>query len=67
MEFDLHGAGELRAPTTEGVSPELGAVVLDLLERAVARYGPDSDFTVVTKIVEAAAGLDPERASQPSI
>jgi hypothetical protein len=40
--------------------------VLDLLERAVARYGPDSDFTVVTKVVEAAAGLDPERASQPS-
>jgi 3-hydroxyisobutyrate dehydrogenase-like beta-hydroxyacid dehydrogenase len=49
-----------------GVSPQVGAVVLDLLQRAVARYGPDSDFTVVTKVVEAAAGLDPERASQPS-
>jgi 3-hydroxyisobutyrate dehydrogenase-like beta-hydroxyacid dehydrogenase len=49
-----------------GVSPEVGSVVLDLLERAAARYGPDSDFTVVTKIVEAAAGLDPERPSQPS-
>ncbi len=49
-----------------GVAPEVGAVVLDLLERAAARYGPDSDFTIVTKIVEAAAGLDPERAPQPA-
>jgi 3-hydroxyisobutyrate dehydrogenase-like beta-hydroxyacid dehydrogenase len=44
-----------------GVSLSIGRAVRALLERAVAKYGPESDFTVMTKVVEADAGLDPER------
>jgi 3-hydroxyisobutyrate dehydrogenase-like beta-hydroxyacid dehydrogenase len=44
-----------------GVPLSIGRAVRALLERAVAKYGPESDFTVMTKVVEADAGLDPER------
>jgi 3-hydroxyisobutyrate dehydrogenase-like beta-hydroxyacid dehydrogenase len=44
-----------------GVPLPLGEVLLRLLERTTATYGEDSDFTAMAKIVEADAGLDPER------
>jgi 3-hydroxyisobutyrate dehydrogenase-like beta-hydroxyacid dehydrogenase len=44
-----------------GVPLGVGAQVRALLERTVDRYGGESDFTAMTKIVEADAGLDPER------
>lgn len=34
-----------------------------LLDRTLATYGDDADFTAMAKIVEADAGLDPERTS----
>jgi 3-hydroxyisobutyrate dehydrogenase-like beta-hydroxyacid dehydrogenase len=40
----------------------IGTVVEDLLERALSTYGGDADFTEIAKVVEQAAGLDPERA-----
>lgn len=46
---------------TLGVPLSVGAAVRDLLERTVATWGADADFTAMTKIVEADAGLDPER------
>lgn len=39
----------------------LGAIVQDYLERALEREGADADFTAIAKVVEEAAGLDPER------
>jgi 3-hydroxyisobutyrate dehydrogenase-like beta-hydroxyacid dehydrogenase len=44
-----------------GVPAPVGIAVRTLLERTQAALGPDSDFTAVTKIVEADAGLDPDR------
>jgi len=44
-----------------GVPLPIGDVLLKLLERTAATYGPDSDFTAMAKIAEADAGLDPER------
>tara|TARA_A100001391_G_scaffold273_2_gene669 strand:- start:85918 stop:86802 length:885 start_codon:yes stop_codon:yes gene_type:complete len=39
----------------------LGHVVADYLERTLAREGGEADFTAIAKVVEEAAGLDPER------
>ncbi|MEO6387256.1 MAG: NAD(P)-dependent oxidoreductase [Croceibacterium sp.] len=39
----------------------LGAIMQDYLERTLAREGPEADFTAIAKVVEEAAGLDPER------
>ncbi len=44
-----------------GMDLPLGRHVRDLLERALATYGDGADFTAMAKIVEADAGLDPER------
>jgi len=44
-----------------GVPLAVGAAVRALLERTVATLGADADFTAMTKIVEADAGLDPDR------
>lgn len=44
-----------------GVPLPLGAIVQDYLERTLAREGPEADFTAIAKVVEEAAGLDPER------
>jgi len=46
-----------------GVPVAVGAAVRALLERTVATLGADADFTAMTKIVEADAGLDPNRAA----
>ena len=48
------------AETLESPIP-LGRIALSLLERTAQTYGETSDFTAMTKIVEADAGLDPER------
>jgi 3-hydroxyisobutyrate dehydrogenase-like beta-hydroxyacid dehydrogenase len=53
----------LAAARTLGVPLGVGAAVCDLLERTVSTLGAESDFTAMTKIVEAGAGLDPERPS----
>lgn len=39
----------------------LGVIVADYLERTLAREGAEADFTAIAKVVEEAAGLDPER------
>jgi 3-hydroxyisobutyrate dehydrogenase-like beta-hydroxyacid dehydrogenase len=39
----------------------LGAIVQNYLERTLEREGADADFTAIAKVVEEAAGLDPER------
>ena len=39
----------------------LGQIVQDYLERTLARDGDLADFTAIAKVVEEAAGLDPER------
>ncbi|MFB0612039.1 NAD(P)-dependent oxidoreductase [Aurantiacibacter poecillastricola] len=39
----------------------LGGIVADYLERTLEREGADADFTAIAKVVEEAAGLDPER------
>ena len=44
-----------------GVPTPIGAVVEDLLNRTLATYGVDADFTEIAKVVEEAAGLDPGR------
>ncbi|HWW64156.1 MAG TPA: NAD(P)-dependent oxidoreductase [Sphingomonadaceae bacterium] len=44
-----------------GAPIPLGSIAVSLLERTAATYGEDSDFTAIAKIVEADAGLDPER------
>jgi 3-hydroxyisobutyrate dehydrogenase-like beta-hydroxyacid dehydrogenase len=44
-----------------GVPLPLGAVVQEYLERTLEREGPEADFTAIAKVVEEAAGLDPER------
>lgn len=44
-----------------GVPMPLGAIVQDYLERTLEREGSDADFTAIAKVVEEAAGLDPDR------
>ena len=44
-----------------GVPLPLGRIVEDYLERTLAREGAEADFTAIAKVVEEAAGLDPER------
>lgn len=46
-----------------GVPLQLGQVVRGYLERALADYGQDADFTAMAKVVEGDAGLDPERSA----
>jgi len=50
--------GEARAM---GVPLPTGERLETLLERVLAAYGDDADFTEMAKVVEADAGLDPER------
>lgn len=51
----------LSAARALGVPLGVATAVCELLERTVRTLGADSDFTAMTKIVESAAGLDPER------
>jgi 3-hydroxyisobutyrate dehydrogenase-like beta-hydroxyacid dehydrogenase len=44
-----------------GVPLPLGEIVAGYLERTLEREGPNADFTAIAKVVEEAAGLDPER------
>ncbi len=44
-----------------GVPLPTGERLEALLERVLATYGNDADFTEMAKVVEAAAGLDPDR------
>ncbi len=44
-----------------GVPLPLGEIVADYLARTLEREGADADFTAIAKVVEEAAGLDPER------
>lgn len=46
-----------------GVPLPLGTQVRDLLKRTLDEVGPDADFTAMAKVVEADAGLDPERGA----
>ncbi|QZH76232.1 MAG: NAD(P)-dependent oxidoreductase [Erythrobacter sp.] len=46
-----------------GVPLPIGEIVADYLERTLAREGPQADFTAIAKVVEEAAGLDPERSN----
>ena len=45
-----------------GVPLPTGERLAALLDRVLATYGDDADFTAMAKVVEADAGLDPERA-----
>lgn len=44
-----------------GVPLPLGRIVEDYLTRTLEREGADADFTAIAKVVEEAAGLDPDR------
>jgi 3-hydroxyisobutyrate dehydrogenase-like beta-hydroxyacid dehydrogenase len=44
-----------------GVPLPTGERLATLLDRTLANYGDDADFTAMAKVVEADAGLDPER------
>jgi 3-hydroxyisobutyrate dehydrogenase-like beta-hydroxyacid dehydrogenase len=44
-----------------GMTLPLGDIAVSLLERTADTYGENSDFTSIARIVEADAGLDPER------
>ncbi len=44
-----------------GVPLPLGRIVEGYLERTLEREGPQADFTAIAKVVEEAAGLDPDR------
>ncbi|OYW46966.1 MAG: oxidoreductase [Sphingomonadales bacterium 32-68-7] len=44
-----------------GVPLPTGERLADLLDRVLATYGDQADFTAMAKVVEADAGLDPER------
>jgi 3-hydroxyisobutyrate dehydrogenase-like beta-hydroxyacid dehydrogenase len=46
---------------TMGVPLPSGERLATLLDRTLATYGDDADFTAMAKVVEADAGLDPER------
>jgi len=55
MKLCVEEAGAL------GVDLVLGSHVRDLLARTLAQVGADADFTAMAKVVEADAGLDPDR------
>jgi 3-hydroxyisobutyrate dehydrogenase-like beta-hydroxyacid dehydrogenase len=44
-----------------GVPLPLGRIVEDYLARTLEREGAEADFTAIAKVVEEAAGLDPDR------
>ncbi|MXO59920.1 NAD-binding protein [Altererythrobacter salegens] len=46
-----------------GVPLPTGERLAALLDRTLATYGDDADFTAMAKVVEGDAGLDPERAA----
>jgi 3-hydroxyisobutyrate dehydrogenase-like beta-hydroxyacid dehydrogenase len=46
-----------------GVPLPTGERLASLLTRTLATYGDDADFTAMAKVVEADAGLDPERSA----
>ena len=46
-----------------GVPLPTGERLAALLDRTLATYGDDADFTAMAKVIEADAGLDPERAA----
>ena len=46
-----------------GVPLPTGERLEGLLEQVLVTYGDDADFTEMAKVVEAAAGLDPDRAA----
>lgn len=46
-----------------GVPLPTGERLAALLDRVLATYGDDADFTAMAKVVEADAGLDPERSA----
>jgi len=46
-----------------GVPLPTGERLAALLDRTLAAYGDDADFTEMAKVVEADAGLDPERSA----
>ncbi len=46
-----------------GVPLPTGERLAALLDRTLATYGDDADFTAMAKVVEADAGLDPERSA----
>lgn len=46
-----------------GVPLPTGERLAALLDRTLATYGDDADFTAMAKIVEADAGLDPDRSA----
>jgi 3-hydroxyisobutyrate dehydrogenase-like beta-hydroxyacid dehydrogenase len=46
-----------------GVPLPTGERLAALLDRTLATYGDDADFTAMAKVVESDAGLDPERAA----
>ncbi|HTM95865.1 MAG TPA: NAD(P)-dependent oxidoreductase [Croceibacterium sp.] len=46
-----------------GVQLPTGERLAALLDRTLATYGDDADFTAMAKVVEADAGLDPERSA----
>jgi 3-hydroxyisobutyrate dehydrogenase-like beta-hydroxyacid dehydrogenase len=46
-----------------GVPLPTGERLAALLEQVLAQYGPEADFTEMAKVVEQAAGLDPERTA----
>ena len=48
---------------TMGVPLPTGERLAALLDRTLATYGDDADFTEMAKVVEADAGLDPERSA----
>jgi 3-hydroxyisobutyrate dehydrogenase-like beta-hydroxyacid dehydrogenase len=46
-----------------GVPLPTGERLAGLLDRVLATYGDDADFTAMAKVVEADAGIDPERGA----
>jgi 3-hydroxyisobutyrate dehydrogenase-like beta-hydroxyacid dehydrogenase len=46
-----------------GVPLQIGEITRSYLERTLADYGDDADFTAMAKVVEQDAGLDPNRGS----
>lgn len=46
-----------------GVPLQIGRIVEAYLNRTLADYGDDADFTAMAKVVEQDAGLDPERGA----
>jgi 3-hydroxyisobutyrate dehydrogenase-like beta-hydroxyacid dehydrogenase len=48
-----------------GVPLPTGERLATLLDRVLATYGDEADFTAMAKIIEADAGLDPDRTPSP--